>query len=160
MLSIHASLLAVDLGVRTGLACFTREGRLDWYRSRNYGSRSRLKKAVGSVIREAGDLAYLVVEGGGDLVLLWEAECRRLGIELIQVDAQVWRRDLLLLREQRSGADAKKHADALARRIIEWSEGKRPTSLRHDVAEAICIGFWGLKQVGWVSQETDPSQVR
>jgi hypothetical protein len=39
-------LLAVDLGPRSGLALFGSEGRLRWYRSRNFGTQSRLKPAV------------------------------------------------------------------------------------------------------------------
>ena len=115
------SLLAVDLGLKTGLACFRSDGRLIWYRSRNYGSRVRLKKAAAAVLREAGDVRYLVIEGGGDLALPWMAESRRLGIEVLQLAAHDWREELLLPREQRSGENAKKHADAVARRIIEAS---------------------------------------
>ena len=37
-----------------------------------------------------------------------------------------------------------------ARRIIEWSGAPRPTSLRHDAAEAVLIGFWGVLEVGWL----------
>ncbi|MBT4053225.1 MAG: hypothetical protein HOE73_09060, partial [Bacteroidetes Order II. Incertae sedis bacterium] len=39
-------LLAIDMGLRAGLAVFGRDGKLIWYRSRNYGNRSRLKKAA------------------------------------------------------------------------------------------------------------------
>jgi hypothetical protein len=149
--TLHKSLLAVDLGIRTWLACFRDDGRLDWYPSRNFGSRARLKRAAAAVLDEADPVCYVVIEGGGDLLIPWTGECRRRDIEVIQLDAGQWRSDLLLAREQRSGPAAKKNADTLARRIIEWSGAKRPTSLRHDVAEAICIGYWGLKQVGWVA---------
>jgi hypothetical protein len=150
----HESLLAVDLGIRTGLACFRRDGRLDWYRSRNFGSRARLKRAAAAVLDEADPVSYVVIEGGGDLVVPWASECRRRSIEVLQLDAGLWRRELLLPREQRSGTDAKKNADTLARKIIEQSGAKRPTSLRHDVAEAICVGVWGMLQVGWLSRES------
>ncbi len=143
------SLLAIDLGIKTGLACFDRDGRLTWYRSSNFGSRARLKKAVPAVLREAGNVRYIVIEGGGDLAEPWIAEAKRIGAEIIQLAAHDWRTDLLLSREQRTGDDAKRHADALARLIIKWSDAKRPTSLRHDVAEAICIGFWGARRLGW-----------
>jgi hypothetical protein len=36
----------------------------------------------------------------------------------------------------------------LARRVIDWSAAPRPTSLRHDAAEAILVGFWGALHVG------------
>lgn len=43
-------LLAVDLGLRSGLALYGRDGRLREYRSQNFGSQSRLKRAVPSVL--------------------------------------------------------------------------------------------------------------
>lgn len=65
--------------------------------------------------------------------------------------AEDWRASLLYPREQRSGIDAKRTADVLARRVIEWSRAPRATSLRHDAAEAILIGFWGALSLGWLA---------
>ena len=61
------SLLAVDLGLKTGLALFSKEGKLQWYRSRNFGTKARLRKAAASVIKEAGTVEVLVIEGGGTM---------------------------------------------------------------------------------------------
>ena len=144
------SLLAVDLGLKTGLALYGRNGRLQWYRSRNFGTRTRLRKAAGSILKEAGDIEVVVLEGGGDIAVPWVGEAERKGIRVIQLHAGTWRNQLLLSRHQRSGLDAKKHADTLARRIITWSEAKNPTSLRHDAAEAICVGLWGVLEIGWL----------
>ncbi len=69
-----------------------------------------------------------------------------------RIAAERWRQELLYAREQRNGAQAKQRAAELARRIIEWSAAPRPTSLRHDAAEAIAIGFWGVLHVGWLEQ--------
>jgi hypothetical protein len=41
-------------------------------------------------------------------------------------------------------------AAQLARNVIEWSGARRPTSLRHDAAEAILIGLWGVLSAGWL----------
>lgn len=41
-----SALLAVDLGVRTGFACYGEDGRRRWYRSQNYGSAARLRRAI------------------------------------------------------------------------------------------------------------------
>ena len=57
-----------------------------------------------------------------------------------------------------SGTQAKQTADELARRVINWSEAPRPTSLRHDAAEAILVGLWGALEVGWL--ERAPTEVR
>ena len=144
-----ASLLAVDVGLRTGLACYGQDGRLCWYRSHNFGARARLKRAIPSILHEPPDLAWLVVEGG-TYAELWSGPATKAGIGVIRMGAERWRRELLLAREQRSGAEAKSHADALARRVIAWSAAPAPTSLRHDAAEAILIGLWGVIHAGWL----------
>ena len=102
-------LLAIDLGLRTGLAVYGRDGKLVWYRSRNYGNKTRLRKAARSVIEEAGTVHVVAIEGGGDIALPWVHEIERRDIELIQVQAESWRKDLLLSRHQRNGPQAKKH---------------------------------------------------
>jgi hypothetical protein len=146
-------LRAVDLGIRTGLALYGGEGRLLWYRSQNYGSTDRLRRAVVGILGEIHDLEILVIEGGGILAVPWEREAERRGILILKTSAEEWRRRLLLPREQRSGLHAKHSADGAARRIIQWSGAPAPTSLRHDAAEAILAGLWGVMEVGWM---TDP----
>jgi hypothetical protein len=66
------------------------------------------------------------------------------------VSAEEWRSVFLLSRDQRSGDQAKRMADGIARRVVEWSNAPRPTSLRHDAAEAILIGLWGVIDAGWL----------
>ena len=143
-------LLAVDLGLRTGLALYGRDGRLVRYRSQNLGSKSRLRRAAGAVLNDHADAGRLVLEGGGDIADLWKKAAERAGRRVRVIDAHVWRRALLLPREQRTGSDAKAAADDLARAVIEWSGAKRPTSLRHDAAEAIAVGLWGVIDAGWL----------
>ena len=146
------TLLAIDLGLRTGLALFGQDGKLLWYRSSNFGSRPRLRKAAYSVLNEAEGVSVVAIEGGGDLAVPWFNEIDRRGLRSLQINAEKWRTSLLLARHQRHGVEAKKHADTLARMIIEWSGAKRPTSLRHDAAEAICIGFWAVVHIGWLPE--------
>lgn len=144
------SLLAVDLGLRTGLALYGADGRLRWYRSQNFGSNARLKRGAFGVLKDLPGVEHLVLEGGGTLAELWAKEGERRGIGVRTVDAETWRRALLYPRERRSGEEAKAAADTLARRVIEWSGAARPTSLRHDAAEAILVGLWGVLRVGWL----------
>jgi hypothetical protein len=141
------SLLAVDLGVRTGLALYGDDGRLRWYRSQNFGSAVRLRRAIPALL---DGVSHLVVEGGGALAAPWSDEAARRSIEVRWLSAETWRGALLYPREQRSGEIAKRSADELARRVIVWSGAKRPTSLRHDAAEAVLIGLWGVLQLGWI----------
>ena len=150
-----ALLLAVDLGLRTGLALYGRDGRLQWYRSHNFGSASRLRRAVPGLLDELPDLAWIILEGGGRLAEIWkrEAERRRIGVR--QIGAEAWRQRFLLPRQQRRGSQAKAHAEDVAKRVIAWSQARRPTSLRDDAAEAILIGLWGALDVGWLTEAPD-----
>ncbi len=143
-------LLAVDLGLRTGLALYDRSGRLLWYRSQNFGDRDALRRAVHRLLGEIEDLAILVLEGGGPIADIWGRQADRRGIAVRRIGADAWRKGLLYPRQQRSGDQAKRSAGALARRVIDWSGAPRPTSLRHDAAEAILIGLWGVLEAGWL----------
>ena len=146
------SLLAVDAGLRVGLALYGDDGRLRWYRSRNYGTRTRLRRAAYGMVRDTPDLEAVVVEGGGAPAEAWLKEAARRDLEHRRVDARVWRERLLLARNRRSGADAKEEADRLARRVIDWSGALKPTSLRHDAAEAILVGLWAVLERGWLDE--------
>lgn len=152
------SLLAVDLGLRTGLALYAESGRLLWYRSTNFGSKDRLRRGVPSLLADIPDLAWLVLEGDRALAEIWERGARGLDVASLRVSAEVWRGKLLYPREQSSGPKAKQSADEMARKIIEWSGAPRPTSLRHDAAEAIVLGLWGVLEVGWLKRM--PSELK
>jgi hypothetical protein len=144
-------LLAIDIGVKTGLALYGHDSRLLWYRSQNFGTAQRLRRGVCRVLDTLPHLAWLVLEGGGPLADIWRREATRRQIPVRQISAEAWRRQFLYAREQRRGAQAKEHATELARRIIIWSGARRPTSLRDDAAEAILIGLWGTLDVGWLA---------
>jgi len=144
-----AQLLAIDLGLKTGFARFGDDGRLVAYRSQNYGTVSRLKKAAWSELRRVEDLAAIAVEGDAALARVWGKAATKQGAEVFAIQARTWRRALFIERDRRTGAVAKASADVLARRVIEASGLPRPTSLRHDAAEAICIGLWACAQLGW-----------
>lgn len=145
-----ASLLAVDLGLKTGLALFTHDGKLTWYRSHNFGSMERLKRGIPGILDSIADLAAIVVEGGGNLAKAWEKEAERRAVTIVRISAEEWRQTFLYAREQRCGTDSKKHAGEIARKVIAWAEAARPTALRHDTAEAIMVGLWGLLHLGWL----------
>ncbi|MEN9933481.1 MAG: hypothetical protein RLZZ387_60 [Chloroflexota bacterium] len=152
------TLLAVDVGLRAGLALFGQDGRLRWYRSHNFGSATRLRRGASSILSENAGLSWLALEGGGPLADIWATEAARRGAQVLQTGAEAWRERLLLSREQRSGLQAKHNADDLARRIIAWSSAPRPTSLRHDAAEAIALGLWAALQIGWLPEV--PPEIR
>lgn len=146
------SLLAVDTGLKSGLALYGRDGRLLWYRSTNFGSAARLRRGAPRVLEAIPNPVYLVLEGGGLIADIWAREAERRYIDPLRVSAELWRRRLLLPRERRDRRRAKHSADGVAREIIRWSGASRPTSLRHDAAEAILIGLWGVLAVGWLTE--------
>ncbi|MBI5508009.1 MAG: hypothetical protein HY903_04580 [Deltaproteobacteria bacterium] len=145
-------LLAVDLGLKAGLAVYADNGRLQSYASRNFGTRTRLKTAIAHVLAEVPDLRFIVVEGDRTMGAWWGRAALRVGAQTLHVSAEVWRPVLLLPREQHSGVEAKRHALRLSRQVISWSNAPEPTSLRDDAAEAILIGLWGVLAVGWLQK--------
>jgi hypothetical protein len=149
------TLLAVDLGIKTGLALFAQDGQLCWYRSHNFGTVARLRRGVHGVLVGIPQLRWLVLEGGGTLADIWRREAGRHDVAVRQINAAAWRQQFLYPREQRSGSQAKEHAEVLARRVIAWSQARRPTALCDDTAEAILIGLWGVLEVGWLPHLPD-----
>lgn len=148
----HPTLLAVDLGLRSGLAVYDASGRLLRYRSTHFANVGALKRAVPRVLDEAPGVAWVVCEGDQHLASIWRRLAEKRGARVIWTSAEVWRPSLLEAWERRDGVGAKEAADRLARRVIEVCGAKRPTSLRHDAAEAILIGLWGLLEVGWLAE--------
>jgi len=146
------TLLAVDLGLRIGLALYGHDGRLRWYRSHNFGNTTRMRRGVATILSEIPNLHYLVLEGSGPYAAIWRKEAEQRAIQVLQLSAEAWRAELLLDRQQRSGRSAKEHAERLARMVIRWSAAPTPTSLRHDAAEAILVGLWALLRIGWLTQ--------
>ena len=152
------TLLAVDLGIRSGLALYGQDGRLRWYRSKNFGNTAQLRRGARTILAEQPELAWLILEGGGEIAEIWQREAEYRQIPVYQISAEAWRQSMFYPRQQRSGIKAKQSADELARRIIEWSGIARPTSLRHDTAEAILVGLWGVLEVGWL--ERLPAEIK
>lgn len=146
------NLLAIDLGLRAGFALYGEDGRLRWYRSTNFGTRTRLRRAVPALLDEVYDLAWVVAEGDRGLYEVWAREALRRGAEGRLIGAERWRPALYYAREHRGRAVAKETAGILARQVIEWSGAPRPTSLQHHAAEAILIGLWGVIEVGWLDR--------
>lgn len=144
-----SALLAVDAGVRTGLALLDRDGRILWCRSHNLGNTARLKKAAARVLYELPALEYLIVEGGGQTAGIWEHAAARRGLPCMLVQAQDWRADFLLPRQMASGNKAKAAACALVAAILRREGWSSPTTPGHDAAEAALVGLWAAVRLGW-----------
>lgn len=146
--SLFRGLLAVDLGLRTGVAYFDCTGQLRWYQSRSLHKRSALRAtAISWLTTEGSPVSHLALEGGGALAEVWQHEARKRGIDCQLFQADTWRPHALLHRNQRSAADAKKAAITRAQQLIAESPAQAPrTPLRHDVAEAILAGDWIMRE--------------
>lgn len=147
-----SSLLTVDLGLKAGFAHYNRAGRLVAYRSQNYGKPARLKRGAAGVLDAHPSLDWIVLEGDRNLAEAWRTEAQRRGVRSGWIQAHTWRKRLLNPSQRRSGSDAKEAAGELARQVISWSDAPAPTSLRHDAAEAICIGLWAVLDLGWLAR--------
>ena len=145
------SLLAIDLGVKTGLALFNDSGRLVWYRSHNYGNKRRLKSNIPEIFHSIPDLSIICIEGGGPIADLWKSMAVRHQLETYQVFAEEWRKELFYEREILNGEMAKQNAIDMARKVVVWSGINKPTAMRHDTAEAILVGLWGVLKAGWLN---------
>lgn len=158
-------LVAVDLGLRTGFAVYAPASdgqvRLRRYWSAHLGSRSTLRRAAPSVLSQVGPVGSVVVEGDRDMARIWERAARHHGAPTTTVSAERWRELLLVPRDRRTGVLAKQAARRLAEQVIAWSRTDAggpplPTGpLRHDTADAIMVGLWGVLQAELV----DPADV-
>jgi len=144
-------LLAVDLGVRTGLAFFSYEPSLIWYRSHNYGSKARLRKHIYSILKDIPPSSELLIEGGGDIASVWKKGADKCGIAYEQIYAEDWRPDILKPSSIKNAELAKAAADRAAQIAIKlYNAPKKYTIPNTDASEAILIGLWGLFKRGAV----------
>jgi hypothetical protein len=152
------ALLAVDVGLHTGLALYRDDGRLAWYRSQHFGNMARLRRGVHGLLGMLPEVDRLVLEGGGPIAEVWAREARRRGCSVRRVAAERWRTLFFIPSEHGDRDRAKRSALALARRVIAWSGAPRPTSLGHDAAEAILVGLWGVLDAGWLAAFPGPTR--
>lgn len=138
------SILAVDLGLRCGLARFHSDGNLDWFRSQHFANVAAVKRAVFDIIHSA-EVQILVVEGDKRLAAIWQKIAEKQDLAFLHPSPERWRTDVFVPRERRRGSDAKAAARVLAEKIILGSGVARRHSPTTDAAEAICLGHWAVR---------------
>lgn len=143
-------LMAVDLGVRTGLAVFGSDGRLYWYRSQNFGTAARLRRAVPWILSLQDDLRYIVIEGGGPLLKIWESGLRHTSVELIRIMAEDWRNEIFYPKEHQNRRQSKANSVYYAMRAVHQLAVHRITPVDDNTADAILAGLYGMKLLGWI----------
>jgi hypothetical protein len=144
-------LMSVDLGVKTGVAFFNSQGKLLWHKSQNFGNKVRLKKGIPYLLETEDPVDYLIIEGGGPLVKIWDNVLIKRNIEVIHIMADEWRHELLFNREQRSGKQAKEMALRYARNVVDNMGLKKIAVVNNDAAEAILIGLYAMQKIGWIN---------
>lgn len=122
-------LLAVDLGLRTGLSLFDDEGRLLRFEYFHFGSPDELRSNAERILREweaavshsSGSpclISRVAVEGNdASLWPVWRDACE--GRALLEVKPDQWREDLLTFDDRRSGESAKAASRELAQSILK-----------------------------------------
>ena len=110
----NAIVLAIDVGMKAGLAWFNVEGELIRARSTRFANRTVLKKALPSIWTEQPGVTQLVLEGQGEIADIFRKSAERASIPVQQFSAEDWREEMLLPRQRRSGKQAKAHAETIA----------------------------------------------
>ncbi|GAX26125.1 hypothetical protein FisN_24Hh002 [Fistulifera solaris] len=163
-------LLAVDLGLRTGLSLFNDEGKLLRFDNFQFESPEQLLRAAKSVlstweedVKETDDrgrrwkISKIAIEGGDPpLRDAWhEAADGRCSI--LHVRPEEWRADLLLTKEKMDGEKAKSASRLIARQIVsDYGDFNFDGKFQTDMAESILLGLHVARRLGWISPRDPP----
>jgi hypothetical protein len=153
------SLLAVDLGLRTGLCLFNDAGNLLRYDDRQFASVDDLEQGAAAILSEweaeAGSrISHVAIEGSDpDLLSAWSNAVgdRR----VLHVQPEHWRHDLLTPKECDSWKSSKDASRVAARGIIErfGSAELDRVDYTTDCAEALLLGAHVAQRLGWICRE-------
>lgn len=143
-------LLAVDVGLTFGWACYSHSNQLISYGSHHCTRRAKLKTLSWHLLRQLPPHSVVYAEGGGDLNSLWRRNAEKHGLAFRSLPAEQWRDECFYSRDRSRGAEAKRAAQRIAHTLVA-SQGKTSaTPLRHDTAEAIVMGWWALRELEWL----------
>ena len=148
----YPHLLSIDLGLRFGWSCYDQKGRLVAYGSHHCGQANKLKNIAYTSLRALPIGSLLIVEGNSELYKYWHKTAQKFQIPIRQIYAENWRSDCLNHKEQADGKSAKEAAIRIAKTLIKSQSGQGPHNLRHDAAEACLMGWWGLKEIQWLTE--------
>ena len=128
---MEGTLLAVDVGMRAGLAWFGTDGRLLHSRSARFANRAVLRRAVPAILAERPPVRLVVLEGMGPVADIWMRSLERLGVcRLCVIHRNV---------------PAQQHAARLAAPLLAGTGHPRPEAIGDDEAEAILCGLWAVR---------------
>lgn len=168
-------MVAVDLGLRTGLALYSDDGRLLEYEHAVYETAEDLEAKCLKLMSEweakyqrpnnnenieddkaSFHITHVAVEGA-DVALraVWKSMAEdHLHCRLLLVKPEEWRADLLLAKEKASGEAAKEASRLIARQIVADYGGRlHEGKLATDVAEAVLLGYHVSRRLGWIPRK-------
>jgi len=152
-------LLAVDLGLRTATVVLDGKGELldvhDW----RFTDHPQLEGALQGILCNHS-ITHVVVEGSDvKLVRIWRKAVEKYSPDLpfARVVAEDWRDALLLPKERKNKQSAKDAAVLIAKQF--WNkklEHESKAKLTKDAAEAILVGQYAIRVLGWVDSTPSP----
>lgn len=154
-------LLAVDLGLRTGAALFDHNGKILRVDSCRFIDPAALKEGLIDLILKSG-VTHVVIEGEDrKLYNIWKKAIEQLpgDVNIARVIADDWRKDFLLKKEQMNALKAKEAASLIAKQFLVGTEYET-AKLSVDAHEAVLIGHYSLRVLGWVDASSLPAVQR
>jgi Icc-related predicted phosphoesterase len=167
-------LLAVDLGLRTGVSLFDDAGRLLRYENFQFDSAAELQKGATALLDEweaavnnsneydtnkSWKVSRIAIEGGDPpLAEAWRqaANGQR---ALLYVKPEEWRADLLTNKEMLSGETSKAASRLIAQQIVSdfgFMVQHDGGDFQTDMAESVLLGLHVSRRLGWGNQR-DPA---
>jgi hypothetical protein len=166
--STHQLLMAVDLGLKSGVSLFSYQGKLIRYEQFHF-DRVTLQDDITKLIQEWEQdaarmipnsdgrpfkVSHIAIEGGDtNLLGIWERAAP--DYPLLRVRPEEWRAELLTEKENHDGASAKAASRLIARQVVqdygimEQHTGKFQT----DVAESVLLGLFVARRLGWIDRQ-------
>lgn len=163
-------LLAVDLGLRTGLSLYNDEGRLLRFDNFHFESSDQLLDAAKSVLSSWEDavnemensgrswkISKIAIEGGDPPLRDAWHEAATGERAVLHVRPEEWRADLLLTKEKLDGEKAKSASRLIARQIVsDYSNCDFDGKFQTDMAESILLGLHVARRLGWIATRDPP----
>lgn len=164
-------LMAVDLGLRTGVCLLDQQGRILQYAQFHYDTTDALCKGAEKLLKEWQEeynrvngayISHLAIEGSDPPVLdAWRTAASKLRRPpaILYVRPEEWRSDMLSHADQQSGALAKEASERLAEALLHQQEQDSGGAVATDVAESILLGVHVARRLGWVTKDVQQQLV-
>jgi hypothetical protein len=165
---VNEMLLAVDLGLRSGVSLFNNRGELVRYEQFHF-ERETLQDTAQQLVQEWEEdvnkesdgsdprpwrVTHLAIEGGDPVFRDAWSEATE-DMSLLFVPPEEWRGSLLLDKEKTSGKESKAAARLIARQVVTdfGVMSLHDGTFKTDVAEAVVLGLYVARKLGWITRE-------